>query len=150
MPLYNGNYVRRKLFSPFSYGRGKKEKKRINLKSNGGIYGKIKIVKLRGRITAGVPRSGIPFAGQCLEGMYQVYILESLKKKIYYIGHAAVAEVRLVDHNNGRVKSTKGYLPWKIVHLEKYETKSEAQTREYEIKSYKSGVKFKKLLNLPI
>lgn len=79
--------------------------------------------------------------------MYTVYILQSELKGIYYTGHTKDIQERLQRHNNGRVKSTKHGVPWKIVHLEKYQTKAEASKRELEIKSYKSGIKFKKLVS---
>ena len=78
--------------------------------------------------------------------MYCVYILKSLKSKRYYIGHTGNLQRRLTEHNSGKTKSTKGYVPWIIVHTEIYKTKSEAYKREKEIKSYKSGIKFKKLI----
>ncbi|MEW6652758.1 MAG: hypothetical protein AB1394_04720 [Bacteroidota bacterium] len=45
-----------------------------------------------------------------------------------------------------KVKSTKAYVPWKIVYLEHFESKSEAFKREMQIKRYKSGNAFKKLI----
>jgi putative endonuclease len=80
--------------------------------------------------------------------MHKVYILKSLKNNRYYIGHTNNINNRLKRHNSGQVKSTKPYLPWKIIYTENYQTKSEAYRREMEIKSYKSGIKFKKLLGL--
>ncbi len=55
---------------------------------------------------------------------------------------------RLKKHNAGSVKSTKYGKPWKIIYTEDYSTKSEAATREVEIKKYKGGILFKKLLGL--
>ena len=78
--------------------------------------------------------------------MYRVYILKSLKVSRYYIGHTNNLVKRLNEHNSGKTKSTKGYIPWKIVYTEEFETKSEAFRREREIKGYKSGIKFKQLL----
>ena len=40
----------------------------------------------------------------------------------------------------------KKYLPWKIVYTETFKTKSEAYKRELQIKSYKGGNAFKKLI----
>ena len=82
--------------------------------------------------------------------MYTVYILQSLKNNRYYIGHTSDLENRLLYHNSGKVRVTKGGLPWKLVKGEDYNTKSEAHRREFEIKGYKGGVKFKKLLGLPL
>ena len=80
--------------------------------------------------------------------MFFVYILKSLRVQRYYVGHTSDLEKRLKEHNTGRTKSTKAYAPWKVVHLEEFNTKSEAFKRELEIKSFRSGIKFKKLVNL--
>jgi len=80
--------------------------------------------------------------------MYSVYILQSEKKRRFYIGHTKDLKDRLHRHNSGSVRSTKHGMPWKIVYTEKYATKSEAFKREMEIKKYKSGIKFKSLLGL--
>ncbi|AFN75437.1 excinuclease abc c subunit domain protein [Melioribacter roseus P3M-2] len=78
--------------------------------------------------------------------MYYVYILKSEIRERYYIGHTADYEIRLKDHNRGKVRSTKPYVPWKIVYLEEFNSKSEAFKREMQIKSYKSGEAFRRLI----
>ncbi|MGD1007952.1 MAG: GIY-YIG nuclease family protein [Ignavibacteriaceae bacterium] len=80
--------------------------------------------------------------------MYFTYILKSRDSDHFYIGHTANIEKRLLEHNSGRVKSTKKYLPWQIIYYEPVNTKSEAYKREMQIKSYKGGNAFKKLLNI--
>ena len=80
--------------------------------------------------------------------MYFVYILKSLIVLRYYIGSSENVARRLSDHNSGKVKSTKAYKPWEIVYLERFDIKSYALKREKQIKSYKSGNAFKKLLGL--
>lgn len=80
--------------------------------------------------------------------MFIVYILQSLKNGRYYVGHTNDIERRLSQHNNGSSEYTKKYIPWKLVYTEKYNTKTEAIRRELEIKKYKSGIKFKRLLGL--
>jgi putative endonuclease len=79
--------------------------------------------------------------------MYFVYILYSDKFERYYIGHSHKHLSRLKDHNRGKVKSTKAYAPWRIIHTEKYKSKSDAYIREMQIKGYKTGEAFKKLIN---
>lgn len=79
--------------------------------------------------------------------MYSTYILESLGEKSYYVGHTEDINIRLARHNKGHVRSTKNKRPWKIIYKETFETKQEAYQRELEIKSYKSGNAFKKLIN---
>ena len=78
--------------------------------------------------------------------MYKIYILYSLSKNKYYIGHTENLEVRLYKHNKGQVKSTKSGIPWKVAYTEDYSTKQEAYKRELQIKSYKGGEAFKKLI----
>ena len=77
---------------------------------------------------------------------YKVYILKSQVKERYYIGHTKDLEVRLADHNRGKVKSTKAYMPWFVIYTEDHKSKSEAFKREMQIKKYKSGEAFKKLI----
>jgi len=84
---------------------------------------------------------------QRFANMYYTYIIHSEKFGRYYTGHCKSCESRLKDHNRGKVKSTKAYIPWKIVYTEEFATKSEAFNREMGIKSYKSGEAFKKLVN---
>ncbi len=97
-----------------------------------------------------IPRSGIPLRGGWLKDNllmgYFVYVLKSDKNGKYYIGHTNNIDSRLKRHNSGRVKSTKYSRPWKVVCSEKYDIKQEAYKREMEIKSYKGGIKFKKLI----
>ena len=79
--------------------------------------------------------------------MYHVYILESIPNKgRHYVGHAEEVGVRLERHNKGKVRSTKPYKPWKIVRIESFERKQDAYRRELQIKSYKGGEAFKKLI----
>ena len=62
--------------------------------------------------------------------MYYTYILKSLKDNKYYYGHTANLDSRLAEHNNGKVKATKGRRPFVIHYYETFETKSEAVKRE--------------------
>jgi putative endonuclease len=78
--------------------------------------------------------------------MYFVYILKSEKHNRYYIGCTSNLERRIDEHNNGKVSSTKAFVPWSMVYLEKYTAKTEACEREKKIKSYKSGNAFKDLI----
>ena len=78
--------------------------------------------------------------------MYFVYILQSLSKKRFYIGHSSNVERRLKEHNAGKVRSTKGYVPWQLIYEEEHKSKSQAFAGEMQIKKYKSGEAFKKLI----
>jgi len=70
--------------------------------------------------------------------VYYVYVLESQKDGRYYVGATADIKDRLKRHNAGETKSTKPYLPYKIVHIETFSSLSTARKRETEIKKRKS------------
>ena len=67
--------------------------------------------------------------------MFYVYVLYSTSHKRYYVGLTNDIERRLVEHNAGKMPSTKAYLPWIVVHIEKFETRLEARSREKFLKS---------------
>ena len=74
--------------------------------------------------------------------MFQVYILKSLKDLRTYTGHAKNAEVRLIDHNSGRVDATKNRRPLEIIFTENLESLKDAKKREL---YWKSGAGRRKL-----
>ena len=67
--------------------------------------------------------------------MYNVYVLRSLKTNRRYVGLTNDLERRIEEHNNGKSRSTKGFLPWKLIHFEKFENRIEARKREKYLKS---------------
>jgi len=69
---------------------------------------------------------------------FVTYILHSSTLNQYYIGSTGNLEERLNRHNSGRSIYTKRGIPWTVVYLEFFSTKSEAYQRELEIKSMKS------------
>ena len=77
--------------------------------------------------------------------MAYVYILKTANNN-YYVGSTQDIDVRLKQHQQGKVKSTKSKLPIKLVFKEYYETKSEAQKKEYKIKNWKSKKMIEKLI----
>ena len=70
--------------------------------------------------------------------LYYTYILFSPACKRYYIGQTQNVEERLARHNKGREKSTKHCRPWELVHLESFQTRSEAYALEQKLKSFKN------------
>ncbi|MDO8625854.1 MAG: GIY-YIG nuclease family protein [Candidatus Magasanikbacteria bacterium] len=78
--------------------------------------------------------------------MYTVYIIQSEKTGKYYIGFTSNIEDRLSHHNSGANRSTRGKGPWHMVYNEIFEDKTLAWKREQQIKRYKGGKAFKKLL----
>ena len=76
--------------------------------------------------------------------MHYVYVLKSLTYGTLYIGNSENPEKRLEEeHNKGKVRYTKGRVPWELQHTETYKTRSEAVRRERFLKSGQG----RKLLN---
>ena len=67
---------------------------------------------------------------------YYVYVLESEKDQRWYKGHTVDLDKRIKEHNSGKTKSTKGFIPWRLVYFEVVETREEAIQRE---KYFKTG-----------
>ena len=80
---------------------------------------------------------------------YFVYILSSQKDGRYYIGSTSNVAARLIFHNNGLQRSTKSRMPLVLVYSETFTNKQDALKREKQIKAYKGGNAFKKLLEGP-
>jgi putative endonuclease len=78
---------------------------------------------------------------------YYIYILKSLKDSRFYIGSTHDIEKRLAYHNAGLQRSTRSRIPFILVYSEVFDEKSDALRRELQIKSYKGGEAFKKLIN---
>ena len=78
--------------------------------------------------------------------MWFVYILKSKIKEKYYVGCTNNLRKRIYQHNTGQTLSVKAYLPYELVYKEEYREQSVAYKREKEIKSYKGGRAFKKLI----
>ena len=62
--------------------------------------------------------------------MYFAYILKSEKDGRYYYGSCENIEARLIKHNRGDVKSTKGRRPFILHYKEEFANRSEAFKRE--------------------
>lgn len=69
--------------------------------------------------------------------MYIVYILHSISFNRTYTGMTNNLERRLNEHNTGKNKSTKGFVPWRVISKESFSTRTEARNKE---KYFKSGV----------
>ena len=78
---------------------------------------------------------------------FTVYILQSLKDGGYYVGMTQDIAHRLTYHNKGYVCSTKIRVPFKIAHVEAYNTRKEARDREKYLKSYQGSKEKLMLLN---
>ena len=80
--------------------------------------------------------------------MSTVYILQSLINNRFYIGCTNNLVSRINEHNRGYVKSTKAYIPWKLVYQEKFDKLSQARKREHQIKSWKKRKSIERLINM--
>ena len=69
---------------------------------------------------------------------FYTYILYSEAFDRYYIGQTISPDSRIIRHNNGYVKSTKPYRPWKMIWQKSHETRKEAMQLEMKLKSLKS------------
>ncbi|HJW15513.1 MAG TPA: GIY-YIG nuclease family protein [Flavisolibacter sp.] len=77
---------------------------------------------------------------------YYVYILKSLKDGKYYIGSTSDVVARLNFHNSGLQRSTKSRIPFVLIYQEELPDKTSALKREKQVKNYKGGEAFKRLL----
>jgi putative endonuclease len=77
---------------------------------------------------------------------FYVYVLRSEYDGSIYIGSTKNAETRLKKHNKGDCHYTKGRRPWKIIHQETFETRTEALKREHFLKSDVGRKQLKQLL----
>ena len=66
--------------------------------------------------------------------MYYVYILESLLNGDYYKGSTENYAERLEQHNRGESQYTRSLIPWKLIFVQAFETKTEALKREKQLK----------------
>ena len=66
--------------------------------------------------------------------MWFVYIIKSLGKEWYYVGSTSRLEKRLEEHNEGLVRSSKPYRPFKLVFKKSFESEAEARSYERKLK----------------
>ena len=67
---------------------------------------------------------------------YKVYVLESEKNGLRYVGHTQDLVNRLKEHNANRTASTQGKGPWKLIYSEDFSSLKLAKNRE---KFFKTG-----------
>ena len=68
--------------------------------------------------------------------MYYGYVIYSFNFDRIYIGQTDNLNLRVTKHNLCLVKSTKRYVPGKLIHYEIYLTRGEAMKREKYLKSH--------------
>jgi len=75
---------------------------------------------------------------------YFVYFLVSSKNGDLYISSTENIERRIALHNQGKVRSTKAYRPWKLLEYEEYGSRSEAVRKEKFYKAHQQKEILKK------
>ncbi len=68
--------------------------------------------------------------------MFHVYVLVSATTGRSYVGSTEDVDRRFAEHNAGYSKSTRHGAPWRLAHVESFETRPEAVQRE---RYYKTG-----------
>lgn len=68
--------------------------------------------------------------------VFYLYILKSVKTKLFYKGITNSLERRINQHSSGKVNSTKRFLPLELIYVELCSSRKEA--REFEV-FFKSG-----------
>ena len=77
---------------------------------------------------------------------YSVYILHGLTKDKFYIGYTADISARIIRHNQKSKGFTGSTNDWILVYQEEFILQSEAIQRERQIKSWKSKIKIKEMI----
>jgi putative endonuclease len=70
--------------------------------------------------------------------MFFGYIIRSESRDLCYIGHSDNVDRRLIEHNTGQSKFTRGKGPWKLAFVKQFSTRSEAVKWESKLKARKS------------
>ena len=77
---------------------------------------------------------------------YFIYLLQSEKTGVWYVGLSSDPKSRLIQHNQGKSKFTSGHIPWKILYSEKAGDLKNARKMEKYYKSAAGKRKLKKIL----
>ena len=70
--------------------------------------------------------------------MHYLYLIESVKYHIYYVGQTSDLKARLQEHNTNRSQYTKGKGPWRLVNYKTFGSRSEAMKEEIRLKKSKN------------
>ena len=83
--------------------------------------------------------------------MYFVYILKSKDHNKYYTGQSKNLRKRIEEHNAGKTKSIKPYIPYELIYFETFDHRAEAVEREQYFKSGSGRAYVKeKIKNAPV
>ncbi len=79
--------------------------------------------------------------------MYYVYAIASLDRNYIYVGLTDSVDRRFLEHNTGKNRTTKPYLPFKLIYTEVFETRIDARFKEKYLKSGIGKELLKKIRN---
>ena len=82
--------------------------------------------------------------------MYFIYVIRSIPFGNLYKGFCSDLAKRLAEHNGGKTKSTKPFIPWEIVYFEKTEDIDQAISREKYFKSAAGRRFLKKVIQIQV
>ena len=69
-----------------------------------------------------------------MQDEFVIYVLYSFEHDKIYIGYTSHLMNRLYFHNNGHKGHTRRYRPWSVVHVEFFQSKTDAKNREKMLK----------------
>jgi putative endonuclease len=78
---------------------------------------------------------------------YYTYILQSLKNSSLYIGYTSDLKKRFKEHNSGKSKATKPFIPYKLIFYESFLNKIDAKNREIYLKGGYGRKTIKTMIN---
>jgi putative endonuclease len=82
-----------------------------------------------------------------MDANFYVYALVSQVDNRIYVGISQRVDMRVSEHNAGKVKSTKGFVPWKLFFSEFVGNSQSAREREKYFKAASGKRKLRAMLN---
>ncbi len=79
-------------------------------------------------------------------GIFYVYAIVSMKDNRIYVGISQDLDRRINEHNDGKVFSTKAFIPWVLFHSELAGKSEVARKREKYLKSSAGKKRLRKIL----
>jgi len=67
--------------------------------------------------------------------MFYVYAIKSISRNYIYVGLTSNLEKRLEYHNKGYERTTKPYLPFRLIYTETFDNRIDARQKEKYLKS---------------
>ena len=80
--------------------------------------------------------------------MYFTYVLYSPQHDRVYVGQTGDLKQRIAKHNDGFVRSTIAYRPWRLIHYEVFTARADAMKREKELKTHKGRDYIRELISI--